>query len=136
VTAVIRPNWTPDTEEQRLLLAEARRLARKAEQAERAMWLGVLRARLAGVADEALCEHPAVSRATLNRRYGSRKRMGIQWTGDNFDEIQTLRPDARLTDNGDLLVEHADGSGPVVVGLHQVVHKRDDSRGDDGAPTQ
>lgn len=125
MTAVIRPTWTPETEEQRQLLVDALRLARKAEQAERAMWLGVLRARLAGVADEALSGHPAVSRATLNRRYGSRKRMAIQWTGDNFDEIQLLRPDARLNDDGDLLLDHADGSGPVVVGINYVVHRRE-----------
>jgi hypothetical protein len=125
VTVVIRPTSTPETEEQRQLLADAHRLARKAEQAERAMWLGVLRARIAGVADEALCDHPAVSRATLNRRYGSRKRMAIMWTGDNFDEIQLLRPDAKLTADGDLLLDHADGSGPVVVGRNYVVHRRE-----------
>lgn len=125
MTAVIRPTWTPETEEQRQLLADAHRLARKAEQAEQAMWLGVLRARLAGVADEALCDHPAVSRATLNRRYGSRKRMAIVWAGDNFAEIQALRPDARLNADGDLLLDHADGSGPVVVPINYVVHRRE-----------
>lgn len=125
MTAVIRPTWTPETEEQRQLLADARRLARKAEQAERAMWLGVLKARLAGVADEALCDHPAVSRATLNRRYGSRKAMAILWTGENFDEVKLLRPDAQLGDDGTLYLDHADGSGPVVVGINYVVHRRE-----------
>lgn len=125
MTAVIRPTWTPETEEQRQLLADALRLARKAEQAERAMWLGVLRARLAGVADEALSNHPAVSRATLNRRYGSRKAMAIMWIGDNFDEIKLLRPDARLNGDGDLLLDHADGTGPVVVGRNYLVHRRE-----------
>lgn len=127
MTRVIRPTWTPETDEQRQLLADAVRLARKAEQAERAMWLGILRARLADVADETLCEQAGASRATLNRRYGSRKAMAIMWTGENFEEIQLLRPDARLNTAGELLLDHADGSGPVVVGVNYVVHRREPS---------
>lgn len=124
MTTVIRPAWSPDTDEQRKLLAEASRLARKERQTASAKWVTILRARLAGVPDEALCDHTEESRATLNRRFGSRRAMAVMWTGDNFDEVKTLRPDARLNADGDLEVERVSEPGVwVVVPLNYVVRR-------------
>lgn len=123
---VIRPTWSAETDEQRQLLAESVRLARKARHAESAKWLVMLRARLTGVPDEVLCEQAGESRATLNRRYGPRRAMAIMWAGDNFEEIKALRPDARLTADGDLEIERVDEPGVwVVVGRNYVVHRRE-----------
>jgi 2-methylcitrate dehydratase PrpD len=79
VRTVIRPTWTAESEEQRKALAAAVRAAeaaRKAEQAakkaEDAMWAALLRARAAGVPDEPLCRETGASRATLNRKFGTR----------------------------------------------------------------
>ncbi len=76
---VIRPTWTAENEEQRKALAAAVRAAdaaRKAEQAaqkaEDAMWTAILKARAAGVPDEPLCRETGASRATLNRKFGTR----------------------------------------------------------------
>lgn len=144
---VIRPTWTPTTPEQKRLVDAAVRAARKATElkrraaeAEEHAWQAILDAR-ADVPDLALCGKTGFSRATLNRRYGSRN--AIRWLGDNFAEIKEIRPDARLATRdhgdirkGDLLVDHLDGSGPVVVGLHQVVRKRDDSASEEPAPAR
>ena len=125
MTTVIRPAWSPDSEEQRKLLAESVRNARKARQAESTKWVSILRARLAGVPDEVLCEQTEESRATLNRRYGSRRAMAVMWSGDNFDEVKALRPDARLNADGELEIERVDQPGVwVVVGRNYVVHRR------------
>jgi len=56
----------------------------------------------------------------------------IRWTGNNFDEIKTIRPDARLAEHddgdvkaGDLLVEHLKHPGRwVVTGVNYLVHAR------------
>lgn len=110
---------------QRALLDDAARLAVEFRRVERAMWLAILKARVANVSDIAICNRTQQSRATLNRRYGSRGDLSVMWTGANFDEIQALRPDARLNDDGGLLLDHADGTGPVVVGINYVVHRRE-----------
>lgn len=126
MTSVIRPTWSPEDDEQRKLLAEAVRLARKSRQADAAKWVGMLRARVAGVPDEVLCEQAEESRATLNRRYGPRRAMAVMWIGDNFDEVKALRPDVRLTAGGDLEIERVDEPGTwVVVGRNYVVHRRE-----------
>lgn len=69
---VIRPTWIPANNEQRRLLAEARRKAAIAKRAEEEMWAAILTARNADVPDTVLCEETDQSRATLNRRYGAR----------------------------------------------------------------
>lgn len=126
---VIRPTWTPTTPEQKRLLdvavraaRKAAELKRKAAEAEEHAWQAILDART-DVPDLALCGRTGFSRATLNRRFGSRT--AIRWTGENFAEIQEIRPDARLNDDGDLLLDHADGTGPVVVPINYVVHRRE-----------
>lgn len=110
---------------QRALLDDASLVAEEFARVERAMWTAILKARLAGVSDIAICDRTRQSRATLNRRYGSRVRPTVTWTGENFEEIQLLRPDARLNTAGELLLDHTDGSGPVVVGVNYVVHRRE-----------
>lgn len=97
MTTVIRPAWSPDDDRQRKLLADAVRLAQKARQADSAKWAAMLRARVAGVPDEVLCDQTEESRATLNRRYGPRRDMHVTWTGDNLAEVQTLQPQARIS---------------------------------------
>jgi len=88
----------------------------------------MLRARVAGVPDEVLCDQTEESRATLNRRYGPRKAMTVTWTGDNLEEVQALRPDARLNEGGDLEVERGDAPGTFeVVGVNCLVRYRDQS---------
>ncbi|MEU8158146.1 hypothetical protein AB0B94_31210 [Micromonospora sp. NPDC048986] len=119
---MIRTAWTPDDDEQRKALADATRLARKHRQAEAAKWAGMLRARVLGVPDEVLCDETGESRATLNRRFGPRRATAVTWSGDNFAEIQVLRPQARLTEGGDLELESTpEGNGWVVVGRGYVV---------------
>ena len=80
MTTVIRPTWTPASDEQRRLLAEAVQIAEAAKraQAEAArldeeMWAAILAARTGGIPDTVLCERTGQSRATLNRRYGPRE---------------------------------------------------------------
>lgn len=46
------------------------------------------------------------------------------WRGDNLDEVQAVRPDARLRE-GTLYVNHVRTGKPVPVGKHQVVFRRD-----------
>jgi hypothetical protein len=127
---VIRPTWQPANDQQRRLLAAAERAAHKADRlaaqakaADDEAWQAILDAR-ADVPDLVLCDRTRRSRATLNRRYGARS--AIRWTGDNFDEIKELRPDARLTADGDLEIERVDEPGTwVIVGRNYVVHRRE-----------
>jgi hypothetical protein len=79
VTAVPRPT-TKLTDEQQQLLDEAVEAATKKHDAQRetdameeAAWDRILRARRAGVPDELLCDRTGFSRATLNRKYGTRR---------------------------------------------------------------
>lgn len=133
MTSMIRPPYRPDNDEQRRLIAEAKRLANLRRCVDHDMWVAILKARVAGVPDEVLCNDIGESRATLNRRYRSRSNMAVRWRGDNLDEVRVLRPDARLAEaddgdirKGDLLVEHTKEPGHwVVVGLHQSVFRRD-----------
>lgn len=71
---MIRPTWDAKhpTDAQRRALAEAVKLARKAQEAEDAMWAAILVAREMDVPDLVLCERTGASRATLNRKYGAR----------------------------------------------------------------
>jgi hypothetical protein len=125
-----RPRWLAANDEQRRLLAAAERAAHRADRlaaqakaADEEAWQAILAART-DVPDLVLCERTHRSRATLNRRYGART--AIRWTGDNFDEIKELRPDARLTVDGDLEIERVDEPGTwVVVGRNYVVHRRE-----------
>lgn len=127
MTNVIRPVWTPDTDEQRKLLTDAIRAARRARKADAERWTAILRARIAGVPDEILCDEAGESRATLNRRYGSRRAMAVRWDGNNFEDVKLVRPDARLTPDGDLEIERVDRVGEyVVVGRNYVVHRREE----------
>jgi hypothetical protein len=78
VTNVPRP-LTKLTQEQQKLLAEAVRKAQRSVQAqERAdtvkedAWQSLLAARNAGVPDDLLCKQTGFSRATLNRKFGTR----------------------------------------------------------------
>jgi hypothetical protein len=68
------------TDEQEKLLAAAVAAAEKKHQAqqqanelEAVAWQAILEARNAGVPDEPLCDKTGFSRATLNRRYGTRR---------------------------------------------------------------
>jgi hypothetical protein len=70
VTAAPRPL----TDDQRRLLDTAVHSAERYRQAERAAWADALAARAADVSDEVLCRETGLSRATLNRRYGPRRR--------------------------------------------------------------
>lgn len=129
---VIRPTWQPANDEQRHLLAAAERAAHKADRlaaqakaADDAAWQAILDART-DVPDLVLCDRTRRSRATLYRRYGPRA--AVRWTGDNFDEIKDLRPDARLTSDGDLEIERVDEPGAwVIVGRNYVVHRREEA---------
>lgn len=71
VTTVIRPTWK-GSDEQNELLAEAVAAAESAREAENTAWARIKTARDAGVPDTVLCRRADVSRATLNRRLGSR----------------------------------------------------------------
>lgn len=78
MTAVPRP-VTKLTDDQRKLLAEAIKAAAESDRAEReaeqikdAAWQAILAARNAGVPDDLLCKQTGFSRATLNRKFGTR----------------------------------------------------------------
>lgn len=81
VLTMPRPPWdTTSTPTQDEALASVVRLSKvaqaakaKAEAAEEEMWAAVLVARNLDVSDTALTKIPLVARATLNRRYGTRK---------------------------------------------------------------
>lgn len=49
----------------------------------------------------------------------------IRWTGSNLAQVQAIRPDARLNDNGDLIVDNADGTGQTTIAINYVVHRAD-----------
>jgi hypothetical protein len=72
VSTVIRPTWSPETDEQRRALAKAIKLAQQAAKADAAMWEAIVEARNLGVPDTLLCDETGQSRATLNRRFGKR----------------------------------------------------------------
>lgn len=72
VDQVIRPTWSPETDEQRQLLAVAVEQAQIADIAEEKTWELIVAARKAGVPDLVLCERTNRSRSTLNRKYGPR----------------------------------------------------------------
>ncbi|MEU8185990.1 hypothetical protein [Micromonospora carbonacea] len=61
---------TPHQEQQLSVAVEA---GERADEADRKLWEAVEVARSAGVPDVLLCERTGISRATLNRRLGSRK---------------------------------------------------------------
>ena len=68
-----RPAWKAHaTDAQRRALAEAVRLARRAHEADEAMWAAILKARELDVPDLVICEETGASRATLNRKHGPR----------------------------------------------------------------
>lgn len=67
------------TDEQQALLAAAVKAAEKSDEASRRAeqvkddaWQAILEARNAGVPDDLLCKQTGFSRATLNRRFGTR----------------------------------------------------------------
>lgn len=60
------------TQEQEQVLDEVVQRARQTEELRRRLWAEVELARDAGVPDMVLCEKAGISRATLNRRLGSR----------------------------------------------------------------
>lgn len=68
---MIRPTWQGD-EAQEKLLADAVAAVRSARNSDDAAWRLMQLARQAGVPDTVLCNRAEVSRATLNRRLGSR----------------------------------------------------------------
>ncbi|MFB9187387.1 hypothetical protein ACFFX1_55465 [Dactylosporangium sucinum] len=70
---MIRPIWEPKTDEERAVLAEAARLRKVAEEAEAAIWTNLARGRQLNIPDTTLCDVSGESRATLNRRFGSKK---------------------------------------------------------------
>lgn len=68
---VIRPTWRgSDLQEQ--LLADAVDSVRAARRQEERAWSKMQKAREAGIPDTVLCTRADVSRATLNRKLGSR----------------------------------------------------------------
>jgi hypothetical protein len=68
---MIRPVWSPDGE-QRKLLDAAIDATKEADEKVEAGWAAILDARKAGVPDTVICERTGWSRATLNRKYGKR----------------------------------------------------------------
>lgn len=79
MATVIRPMWSAETDEQRQALADAIRAAnaakkakQAADRAEEVMWAAIVKARGLGVPDEPLCRDTGASRATLNRKFGTR----------------------------------------------------------------
>jgi hypothetical protein len=72
VSTMIRPTWSPETDEQRRALAAAVKAAQQFAKAEAAMWAAIVEARNLGVPDTLLCDETGQSRATLNRRFGKR----------------------------------------------------------------
>lgn len=78
MTAVPRP-ITKLTDDQQRLLAAAVEAAQKSDAEQRAAaeaktsaWAAIVEARNAGVPDDLLCAQTGFSRATLNRRFGTR----------------------------------------------------------------
>jgi hypothetical protein len=78
VTVVPRPT-TKLTDDQQRLLAAAVESAQKsdaqqraADEAKSSAWAAIVEARNAGVPDDLLCDQTGFSRATLNRRFGTR----------------------------------------------------------------
>ncbi|WP_033338868.1 hypothetical protein [Catenuloplanes japonicus] len=69
---MIRPTWTPATAEQRNAVQRAAALAEQKIRIEAEMWAAIKEARDLDVPDTVLCEQTGQSRATLNRKYGSR----------------------------------------------------------------
>jgi hypothetical protein len=72
VATMIRPAWSPETDEQRRALAKAIKRAQLAAKADAAMWEAIVEARNVGVPDTLLCDETGQSRATLNRKFGAR----------------------------------------------------------------
>jgi hypothetical protein len=72
VRTVIRPTWTPKTEEQSRALDAAIEAANEADEADEKAWAAIKRARDAGVPDEVVCRRTNRSRSTLHRKYGPR----------------------------------------------------------------
>lgn len=78
MTNVPRP-LTKLTDDQQRLLQEAIEAARKSTEAQRSAdtvrdeaWQAILAARSGGVPDDVICKRTGFSRATLNRKYGTR----------------------------------------------------------------
>lgn len=71
VTIVIRPTWKGDENQERFL-AEAIEAAHSARVAEDEAWSKISKAREAGVPDTVICRRAEISRATMNRKLGSR----------------------------------------------------------------
>lgn len=71
VPSVIRPTWKGD-ELQEGLLKQAVDAVQAARSSENEAWKMMQRAREAGVPDTVLCRRAEVSRATLNRKLGTR----------------------------------------------------------------
>lgn len=80
VTGMPRP-ITELTHEQRQLLARAVRLAERSREVsrrmEQEMWDAAIAARKAGVPDDLIAAETGLSRATMNRRYGPRRELGV-----------------------------------------------------------
>lgn len=68
---VVRPTWKGDDEQKRLVAAAKRAIAR-AEQAEIDAWAAIKLARDAGVPDTHLSAETRIPRSTLIRRLGAR----------------------------------------------------------------
>lgn len=78
---VARPVVRLNADQQRML-EEAVAAARRADQEEEETWQKIKAARDAGVPDTLLCERAKRSRATLNRRFGPRKKPADQTEGE------------------------------------------------------
>lgn len=63
--------------EQKELLARAVSAAQELRALKSEMWDGALAARKAGVSDELITAQTGLSRATMNRRYGPRRELGV-----------------------------------------------------------
>jgi hypothetical protein len=72
VRRVIRPNWKPQTDDERGVVAELRRLRRQAANVEKAIWAAIAKGRELDIPDTTLCDESGESRSTLNRRLGPR----------------------------------------------------------------
>lgn len=82
MTAVPRP-VTKLTDEQGKLLAEAIKAAKESNRAQKQAaeikdhaWQAILAARNAGIPDDLICKQTGFSRATLNRKFGTRPDVG------------------------------------------------------------
>lgn len=120
-----RTPWTPDTATpaQREALKLARDRAQAASRAEDEAWATIHGAHTLGVPLAYAAEQAGWRRSTVIRRVKNPN--AVMWTGHNLAEVQAVRPDARLNDDGDLVVDHADGTGPVIVGINYVLHRPD-----------